>query len=164
VPTPSHEPHPVDAPVHLEPYNPAWPQQYQIEAAAILDVIGPWVAGGIHHVGSTAVPGLQAKPVIDIMAGVADLDSSPPCIARLAALSYCYAPYRADTMHWFCKPSPAHRTHHLHLVPTGSDRFRGALAVRDHLRRHPGAACHRLRPGPGWRCGVRSRPSAAVPG
>jgi GrpB-like predicted nucleotidyltransferase (UPF0157 family) len=40
VPPPAHEPQPVDAPVHLEPYNPAWPQLYQTEAAAVLDVIG----------------------------------------------------------------------------------------------------------------------------
>jgi GrpB-like predicted nucleotidyltransferase (UPF0157 family) len=74
------------------------------------------------------------------MAGVTDQDSSRQCIDLLATLSYCYAPYRADTMHWFCKPSRHHRTHHLHLVPTGSDRFRGALAFRDHLRRRSGDA------------------------
>jgi GrpB-like predicted nucleotidyltransferase (UPF0157 family) len=52
---------------------------------------------------------------------------------------YCYAPYREDQMHWFCKPSPARRTHHLHLVPTGSRRFTDVLAFRDYLRAHPHA-------------------------
>jgi GrpB-like predicted nucleotidyltransferase (UPF0157 family) len=99
--------------------------------------IGPWITGGVHHIGSTAVPGLAAKPVIDIMVGVLDLDSSRPCIDLLAKLDYCYAPYRDDVMHWFCKPSPAHRTHHLHLVPTGSGRFADVLAFRDYLRAHP---------------------------
>lgn len=51
-----------------------------------------------------------------------------------------YAPYRADVMHWFCKPDPARRTHHLHLVPAGSPRFNDVLALRDYLRAHPAAA------------------------
>lgn len=87
--------------------------------------------------GSTAIAGLAAKPVIDIMIGVRDLDSSRPCIGLLAELDYCYAPYRQDVMHWFCKPGPARRTHHLHLVPTDSERFTDVLAFRDYLRAHP---------------------------
>jgi GrpB-like predicted nucleotidyltransferase (UPF0157 family) len=78
--------------------------------------IGDWIVGGIHHVGSTAVPGLEAKPIIDILIGVEDLESSRACFHHLSALHYHYAPYRAAEMHWFCKPEPAHRTHHLHLV------------------------------------------------
>jgi GrpB-like predicted nucleotidyltransferase (UPF0157 family) len=129
-----------DQPVSLHPYDPAWPARFEHEASLLGAVIGPWITGGVHHVGSTAVPGLAAKPVIDIMAGVDDLESSRPCIELLALLDYLYAPYRADVMHWFCKPSPAHRTHHLHLVPTGSARFTGVLAFRDYLRSHPAAA------------------------
>lgn len=87
--------------------------------------------------GSTAVPGLDAKPVIDILAGVADLDSSRGWIDAVAELQYVYAPYRADEMHWFCKPDPARRTHHLHLVPAGSPRFTDEIAFRDRLRAGP---------------------------
>ena len=90
--------------------------------------------GGIHHVGSTAVPGLAAKPVIDIQVGVADLETARSCIEPLAALGYLYAPYRADEIAWFCKPSPQRRTHHLHLVPVDSPRFRAVLEFRDLLR------------------------------
>lgn len=129
-----------DEPVSLRDYDPAWPARFQHEAVLLIEAIGPWISGGVHHVGSTAVPGLAAKPVIDIMVGVADLDSSRPCIEVLAGLDYCYAPYREDVMHWFCKPSPARRTHHLHLVPTGSQRFTDVLAFRDYLRAHPDAA------------------------
>src|ERR1044072_5186805 len=96
--------------------------------------IGPWIEGGIHHVGSTAVPGLDAKPVIDILVGVEGLDSSRPCIEPLAELDYLYAPYLVEQMHWFCKPDPSRRTHHLHLIPAGSTRFRDELAFRDRLR------------------------------
>ena len=82
------------------------------------------------------MPGLDAKPVIDILVGVRDLETSQACFDRLAALRYQYAPYRADEMHWFCKPSPLRRTHHLHLVPAGSRRHREELAFRDYLRAH----------------------------
>ena len=96
--------------------------------------IGGWATGGIHHVGSTAVLGLEAKPIIDILVGVDSLEASRACFEPLAKLDYFYAPYRADEMHWFCKPHPSRRTHHLHLVPTDSSRFRDELAFRDRLR------------------------------
>ena len=129
-----------DERVRLVPYDPSWPARFEEERAAIEDAIGPWVLGGVHHVGSTAVPGLDAKPVIDILAGVHDLESSRTCFERLALLGYLYAPYRTEEMHWFCKPSPSRRTHHLHLVPVGSPRYRDELAFRDHLRTHPADA------------------------
>lgn len=98
------------------------------------------MVGGVHHVGSTAVPGLDAKPVIDVLAGVESLESARPAFEPLAALEYRYAPYLADEMHWFCKPSPERRTHHLHLVPSASRRYRDELAFRDALRADRGLA------------------------
>jgi GrpB-like predicted nucleotidyltransferase (UPF0157 family) len=126
-----------DERVRIEPANPAWPALFAAEASQIERVIGPWITGGIHHVGSTAVPGLAAKPVIDIAVGVESLAASRPCIDRLAEIEYVYTPYRADVMHWFCKPDPAHRTHHLHLIPTGSQRLDDEIAFRDYLRTYP---------------------------
>jgi GrpB-like predicted nucleotidyltransferase (UPF0157 family) len=126
-------------PVRIVRYDVEWPARFAVEAEAIQTVIGPWITGGIHHVGSTAVPGLSAKPIIDIQVGVSNLDSSRPCIESLAGLDYLYAPYRADVMHWFCKPHPSRRTHHLHLVPAGSPRFVEVMAFRDYLRAHPDA-------------------------
>jgi GrpB-like predicted nucleotidyltransferase (UPF0157 family) len=130
----------ADERITLAAYDPAWPAMFRAEAAALTEVLGPWITGGVHHVGSTAVPLLPAKPIIDIMIGVADLESSRPCLDRPAGLGYCYAPHRADVMHWFCKPDPRHRTHHLQLVPTGSPRYTDVLAFRDYLRAHPSAA------------------------
>jgi GrpB-like predicted nucleotidyltransferase (UPF0157 family) len=129
-----------DEPVQVVPYDASWPARFDAEKALLEPAIGRSVTGGIHHVGSTAVQGLAAKPVIDILAGVKDLPSSRACFGELAKLSYQYAPYRTDEMHWFCKPSPAHRTHHLHLVPTGSRRYREELAFRDILRALPDLA------------------------
>lgn len=99
--------------------------------------IGDWVVGGVHHVGSTAIPGLESKPIIDILVGVESLEESRSSFNPLAVLGYLYAPYRPDEMHWFCKPHPSRRTHHLHLVPIESPRFREELSFRDYLRSHP---------------------------
>lgn len=123
-----------DAPVELVPYDPAWPARFAAEAAVLRERLKPWLAGEIEHVGSTAVPGLCAKPVIDIMAPVRSLDESRPAIEALRDLDYVHFPYLPDEMHWFCKPSPARRTHHLHLIPLGSARWREQLAFRDALR------------------------------
>jgi GrpB-like predicted nucleotidyltransferase (UPF0157 family) len=83
------------------------------------------------------VPRLDAKPVIDILAGVDSLEAARACFEPLEALGYLYAPYLPGEMHWFCKPHPSRRTHHLHLVPTQSRRFREELAFRDLLREQP---------------------------
>jgi GrpB-like predicted nucleotidyltransferase (UPF0157 family) len=126
--------------VWIVPYDPAWPARFEDERAALQAAIGAWVPGGIHHVGSTAVPGLDAKPVIDILAGVRDLETSRVCFAPVAALGYLYAAYRTHEMHWFCKPDPRRRTHHLHLVPLDSARFADELSFRDRLRADPALA------------------------
>jgi GrpB-like predicted nucleotidyltransferase (UPF0157 family) len=126
--------------VRLTPHDPAWPAAFERERVALEASIGPWVVGAIHHVGSTAVPGLEAKPIVDILVGVEDLESSRECFGPLATLDYLYAPYRSDEMHWFCKPRPERRTHHLHLVPSGSRRYADELAFRDLLRADPGTA------------------------
>jgi len=126
-----------DAKIELVPYSAAWPEQFASEARAVQAILEPWLAGEIEHIGSTAVPGLSAKPVIDIMAPVRDLSEALPAIEALAALDYVYFPYKREEMHWFCKPSPAHRTHHLHLVPVGGVLWQRRLVFRDALRRAP---------------------------
>ena len=125
---------PSDEPIRLSAYDPAWPERFEEERAALAEAIGEWVDGGIHHVGSTAVPGLEAKPIIDILAGVRDLEASSECFEPLARLDYLYAPYLPEEMHWFCKPHPSRRTHHLHLVPRGTRRYADELTFRDRLR------------------------------
>lgn len=70
------------------------------------------------------------------MAGVHTLAESRPAIAAATELGYCYAPYQEDLEHWFCKPSPAFRTHHLHLIPMGTPQWLRPIAFRDYLRAH----------------------------
>jgi len=83
---------------------------------------------------------MPAKPVIDIMAGVESLEASRSALDVLGELGYEYAPYRTDVMHWFCKPSFAERTHHLHLVPFRSLLWDERLGFRDCLRSEPAVA------------------------
>ncbi len=130
----------VDEPIRLVPYDPAWPRLFEVERAVLEDAIGRFAPGGIHHVGSTAVQGLESKPIVDILVGVRDLEVSRACFEPLARLDYAYAPYLADQMHWFCKPHPSRRTHHLHLVPANSGRYRDELEFRDRLRADPALA------------------------
>lgn len=125
-----------EVPIEIVAYDPSWPVRFQEEADVLRHALAPWLVGSIEHIGSTAVPGLGAKPVIDIMGGVRTLDGSRPAIAVAARLGYCYAPYQAELEHWFCKPSPAIRTYHLHLLPTGSPQWLRLIAFRDYLRAH----------------------------
>jgi len=129
-----------DAAIAIAAYDATWPLQFARERARLAPALREWIAGPIEHVGSTAVPGLAAKPIIDIMIAVRSLDTSRGAVHALASHGYLYAPYRAEVMHWFCKPSPAFRTHHLHLVPLGSPLWRERLLFRDYLRRHPATA------------------------
>ncbi len=127
----------ADEPIRVVSYDPRWPIRFEGERALLKQAIGNWVVGDIHHVGSTAVPGLDAKPIVDILVGVEDLVTSRACFEPLAGLEYLYAPYLPEEMHWFCKPDPSRRTHHLHLVPRDSPRYRDELAFRDCLRANP---------------------------
>ena len=131
----------TDPPITIVGYDLQWPARFEAERRLLVEAIGAWVVdGAIEHIGSTAVLGLAAKPVIDIMAGVESLEASRAAVAVLERHQYCYAAYRTDVMHWLCKPSPALRTHHLHLVPLGSALWIEQLAFRDHLRTHPDTA------------------------
>jgi GrpB-like predicted nucleotidyltransferase (UPF0157 family) len=129
-----------DAPIRIAAYDPAWPALFEAERQLLTGVLGRWLIGPIEHVGSTAVPGLSAKPVIDIMAAVESLDGSRKAITSLREVGYQYAPYRIDVMHWLCKPSFATRTHHLHLVPYRSPLWIKRIAFRDLLREQPAIA------------------------
>jgi GrpB-like predicted nucleotidyltransferase (UPF0157 family) len=133
---PSHE-----ASVEIVPYDPSWPIRFQEETDVLRRALAAWLVGPIEHIGSTAIPGLAAKPVIDIMAGVQSLEVSRPAIAAAADAGYCYAPYQAELEHWFCKPSPAFRTHHLHLIPVATPQWIRPIAFRDYLRVNGDVAC-----------------------
>ena len=120
--------------VILEEYDQSWPSKFEEEKNHLMAIAGTWCYGGIEHVGSTAVAGMVAKPVIDVMFGVKSLGESKPAIEVLVANGYEYWPYKTELMHWFCKPSDAFRTHHLHLIPYGSPLWLERVKFRDLLR------------------------------
>ena len=123
--------------ISIVEYNPDWPDLFDKEKRFIGSIVTDFVYGTIEHVGSTSVKGLAAKPIIDIMVGVESLDASKKAIQIMENNDYCYHPYKGDVMHWFCKPSPEVRTHHVHLIPFESKLWFERLAFRDYLRSHP---------------------------
>jgi GrpB-like predicted nucleotidyltransferase (UPF0157 family) len=132
-------PQPVaDERIAIVPYDPEWARYFEVEQALLEGVLAPWLEGGIHHVGSTAIPGIAAKPIIDIIAGVRDLEEARAAFAPLRQHSYHRAPHRAGIAHHFDKAmlrSP--QTYGLHLTEPGSDLWRERLAFRDALRGDP---------------------------
>jgi GrpB-like predicted nucleotidyltransferase (UPF0157 family) len=123
-----------DTSVVLVAYDAGWPRAFEEERRLLEQVLAPWLEGGIHHVGSTAIPGVSAKPIIDMLAGVRDLDEARAAFGPLGAHSYHPAAHRPAEAHWFGKPSLTARTHHLHLTVPGSDLWRERIAFRDSLR------------------------------
>ncbi len=125
-------------PIVVEPYDPEWARRFEAERGLLEGLLAPWLEGGVHHVGSTAVPGLAAKPIIDMIAGVHDLEAARAAFGPLGAHGYVYEPHRAGIAHHFAKHSPAGEvTHGLHLTEPGSDLWRERLVFRDALRDDP---------------------------
>jgi GrpB-like predicted nucleotidyltransferase (UPF0157 family) len=92
--------------------------------------------------GSTAVPGLPAKPIIDMVAVVGDIDDTAAAVAPLAAIGWLHAPEPADEAERhlsFCRPTIERRTHHIHVVEERADEWKDWLAFRDLLRGNPDA-------------------------
>ena len=120
-----------NAPVELVDYDPLWPARFEEER----ERLQPLLPGAeIHHMGSTAVPGMPAKPVIDLIALVEDLDAPIPALRSAGGYEYP-EDYNATLprRRWLCRPSAAYRTHHLHLVDDPAELDR-RLRFRDRLR------------------------------
>jgi GrpB-like predicted nucleotidyltransferase (UPF0157 family) len=113
------------------PYNPEWPGLFERERRRLEDVLAPWLSGGIHHIGSTAVPGLAAKAIIDMIAGIRDLEEAREAFGPLRAIGYRYREHRPEA-HLFVKVGAG-----VHLTEPGSDLWRERLAFRDALRADP---------------------------
>src|SRR4051794_21440406 len=92
--------------VAVEAYDPEWPRRFEAERVLLERVLAPWLQGGIHHVGSTSIPGAPAKPLIDMVAGVRDFDEARAAYEPLREHSYVSTPHRAGIAHHFSKPSP----------------------------------------------------------
>ncbi|MFL6700152.1 MAG: GrpB family protein [Vitreoscilla sp.] len=128
--------------VSLRTHDPAWAQDFEKERDR-LQALVPGAFDAIEHIGSTAVPGLLAKPIIDIMAAVDSLDGVNALIERLCDNGYAtsveFNAALADRK-WLMRWHEGHRTHHLHIVVTGSTPWSDRLDFRDALRSEPATA------------------------
>ena len=121
--------------VTIHPYSEEWPRLFDDEKRRVESVIGNHILD-IQHVGSTAVPGLAAKPILDIGVAVANFEEARRCIEPLASLGYIYRGENGiPRRHFFRKGDPA--TVHLHMNEVESDDWRIQIAFRDALRHNP---------------------------
>ena len=132
---------PQPAPLVIVAYDPTWPDTFQAAKSQILNAIAHHIQS-IHHVGSTSVPGLPAKPIIDILVGVHDWEEARVAIPPLQRIGWEFRGQRGiPRRHYFVIRIPdGRRTHHLHMLETTSRAYADMLAFRDHLRTHPAAA------------------------
>ncbi len=125
-------------PLEIADYDSGWPELFRIERERLATAVGPQ-AVEIQHVGSTAVPGLAAKPVIDIAVGIKKYPWPSTSIDAIVALGYEHkGEHGIARRHYFRKGVP--RTHHVHVHELNSEQYTGHLVFRDYLRRHPEAA------------------------
>ena len=119
----------------LAPHNPAWAAAFEREAAAIRDALSD-LPMALHHIGSTAIPGIVAKPVIDMLGGVPALDVLDVRADRLVALgSEALGEFGLPGRRYFRKDAPdGTRTHQLHVFVNGSPEVQRHLDFRDYLR------------------------------
>ena len=127
-------------PIEIVEYNPDWPRLFEREAAAIQETCRPWVVE-VHHVGSTAVPGLAAKPVLDVMPVAAGQAETLEAVSGMASLGYRYRGENGIAGRcYFDKAVDGRTVAHVHMFPLGHPAIRTHLAFRDYLRTHPDAA------------------------
>ena len=122
--------------VRVIPYQIQWPEQFRSECERLAAVAPELLA--VEHIGSTAVAGLSAKPIIDIMAAVASMDVADQVVHRLCRDGYITSDGFNRSLgdrRWLMRHAGGHRTHHLHLVSIGSQHWVDSLRFRDALRR-----------------------------
>jgi len=127
--------------VQVHPPNPQWPKDFETEAAQIALALGNNMAR-IHHIGSTAIPHIYAKPVIDLLVEVNDIHQVDICRAAMAALGYStMGEYGLPERRYFRKDNAEGvRTHHVHTFAVGSPAVARHLAFRDFMIAHPDCA------------------------
>lgn len=125
----------------VQPHDPTWAVRAEAERGQLKQLLAPWLVDGIEHIGSTAIPGLAAKPIVDLQASVRDLDTTEVA-DRLKANGWAYVPPELDQRPWrrfFVKPDPSgfRREAHLHLIQAGHPRWTDQIRFRDALRDDP---------------------------
>jgi GrpB-like predicted nucleotidyltransferase (UPF0157 family) len=124
--------------LRLVPWDPEWPARFAAEAARVRDALGA-LAHAVEHVGSTAVPGLAGKPVLDLGLAVLDGAAADACVAPLVALGYAYrGPYGEDPRRrYYVRDARGVRVAQIHLYVLPAAAWDEKLAFRDALRADP---------------------------
>ncbi|CAG7650448.1 Dephospho-CoA kinase [Paenibacillus solanacearum] len=123
-------------PVVIVPYNAEWPQLFREIGERLRTSLGG-TAIRIDHIGSTSIPGLDAKPVIDIQVSVAQLKPLDSIITAMEATGYRYRADNPDLTKAYFREMPGGRRTHIHVRRAGSWPEQTALMFRDYLRLHP---------------------------
>jgi len=123
--------------VQVVPHNPNWAEQFQSAAQEITAVLGPQVVA-IHHIGSTAIPGISAKPIIDLLVEARDIGAVDGFNEEMVALGY--QPKGENGIpgrRFFLKGTEERRSQHIHIFQTGNPAVERHLRFRDYLIAHP---------------------------
>jgi GrpB-like predicted nucleotidyltransferase (UPF0157 family) len=121
--------------VEVVPYDSRWPMLFELAAAELRAAVGPSILA-VHHVGSTSVPGLCAKPILDALVSVPDFDAALQLVPEIEALGYVFrANGEIEDRHYFRRGNDSARTHHLSLATPSSRHHLDTIAFRDALRR-----------------------------
>jgi GrpB-like predicted nucleotidyltransferase (UPF0157 family) len=131
--------------IEIVDYDGSWPRLFEEERALLERALPPDQILAIEHAGSTAVPGLAAKPIIDIFIAVPSIEvARATLVAPIKAIGYVYWAENPDKIRmFFVKGMPPYgerRTHHIHIVEPTSETWHRTLAFRDYLRDHPDEA------------------------
>ena len=126
--------------VALRLYDERWAKLFQEERARLQGVLSDDVLA-IEHIGSTAVPGLTAKPILDVGVAVADFEAAFALVPRLEGLGYTFRGEQGiPRRHYFVQGADTKRTHHLHMLEHTNPEWRDLLGFRDRLRAQPETA------------------------
>lgn len=123
-------------PIIIENYNPEWPKQFELLRSRIAPAFGT-LAAAIEHVGSTAVPGLAAKPIIDIDVLLHSADDLQEAIQRLGTVGYEHRGDLGIPGREAFRPPTADPPHHLYLHGPDSREYTRHINFRNHLGAHP---------------------------
>lgn len=126
----------INEDVKLHDYSESWPSVYEAERQRLLSLL-PGVFLDIQHIGSTSIPGMIAKPVIDILAGVDSMTTARAITEKLCGSGYTTSAEFNQSLsdrQWFMRWANGRRTHHLHVVVHGSEVWAERLRFRDSLR------------------------------
>lgn len=122
--------------VKLVPHNPEWDELFRLEKIKLLKVVGEIIID-IQHVGSTAIPTISAKPIIDIAVVVKSLEEVEKCVKKIEALGYQRKQENRPERLFFTKGPEENRTVYLHIGDESTDYIKDMIMFRDYLIQHP---------------------------